>query len=1071
MITNPTSSLNDAGSGEKLVGLLQQTAVAKSNPLSGGRGGGGGRGKSPQLFVSQIKNTNDTIISNSPVEISKSYSPLVEGNITPPRAVAETIIPSSDQKNSPTNFIQIKKTFQGDDVNKSAIKSTPDKNYSDVMKQTVAKSNPLIGGRGSTTSSSSLIAKLNAEESTSRAFQSNSASNVDGSRSHLHNNKIDISMDSSKVETFVEIKRRFEEAAATNAIVPPLIRASTVGAMNFPNNTVSTSSNNNSGANSPGGSINPTIITTPPRSTSKGKSMGIMQQSVAKSNPLVGGRSGSSAASSAGRGDRGGSTTAGGGEGNPSLRLENFEEIKQKFELAAAATAAAGSNAAAQMNMLMARPRRSLLQQLSNVSGGVSGGTEGGGVSSEINAPSTKDNASGDAISSPVPVVAAGWSDGVGIVPAAITTPSPANVGSLIGSNGRPLLTSRSFDGGGMAIDRAQAPVMLQAVARSNPLVSGGRGVGGGGRGGGRISLASVSQERAATAAASAVAIGRVPLNWQSTPTSTISNNSTSSPAIIVGEGFVEKKRNYEKSITANNQSNLSSILPHQQHGSQQQMQQLQQYEQNLQQQQMHQQQLQQFLSKSASADLSGMRTPISRNEKPSDSSKNTSGGNSNVGGNRSMDRQIQMMQVAVAKSNPLVGGRTGAVGGRGAKGPSTGGEVLARMPSPQAEPSSPVKNFQDIKKSYEATMHSPVPSVIRRANSGGMFSDTRSPKQSIPVISAPSQLIPLSTVASSAPLPVSSTSTISSGVVPATVPASLITPLPAQPQQPMSTATLVALSRSSEFTGGLVPDKQMEIMQQAVARSNPLSGGRGSGGGRGRGSPRVGTPVTPVSNLQTVIDQESTSRPSPQVLTPFPISYRPSIQPSNSSTSSLSSNSNSGRTSTDVATSISSEPITPPSLHSDSIGNIENKNVINLNSIPQPPVLPILTSTSNAQSNSTESKIISTSNNHTTSTNNDNINPTNNSPYNFISLTPSTSAPVAIQEIGNLESEYSSARSDVYSGGGFSSVTKETISPSNVAGGGGHRQMEIMQQAVARSNPLVGGRGRRRSAGAVPDA
>lgn len=99
----------------------------------------------------------------------------------------------------------------------------------------------------------------------------------------------------------------------------------------------------------------------------------------------------------------------------------------------------------------MARPRRSILQQLNGAAISVSDS----GVGSEINTPSTKLAAVGDATTTP----ASGWSGGVGVVPSPLTTPSP---GSLFGSNGRPLLSSRSFDGG-MTIDRAQAPVMLQA--------------------------------------------------------------------------------------------------------------------------------------------------------------------------------------------------------------------------------------------------------------------------------------------------------------------------------------------------------------------------------------------------------------------------------------------------------------------------------------------------------------------------------------------------------------------------------------------------------------------------------
>ena len=80
--------------------------------------------------------SQDTSTNNSPVGISKISSP-IDGNLTPPRS-DKNITPSSDDRinNSPANFIQIKKTFQGDETNKTLIKSTPERDYADIMKQT-----------------------------------------------------------------------------------------------------------------------------------------------------------------------------------------------------------------------------------------------------------------------------------------------------------------------------------------------------------------------------------------------------------------------------------------------------------------------------------------------------------------------------------------------------------------------------------------------------------------------------------------------------------------------------------------------------------------------------------------------------------------------------------------------------------------------------------------------------------------------------------------------------------------------------------------------------------------------
>ena len=144
--------------------------------------------------------------------------------------------------------------------------------------------------------------------------------------------------------------------------------------------------------------------------------------------------------------------------------------------------------------------------------------------------------------------------------------------------------------------------------------------------------------------------------------------------------------------------------------------------------------------------------------------------------------------------------------------------QVSVRKYSPQ---SSPGRNLQDLKKSYEVAP-SPVSPLIRRATSNNIFSDARSPSLSVPPKPAQSSSLPPSNL-SSPPLShaaVSNKTSLPSGDLPmnVTAPSSVVTqtPPPAPVQQPMSTATLVALSRSSETTGGLVPDKQMEIMQQA---------------------------------------------------------------------------------------------------------------------------------------------------------------------------------------------------------------------------------------------------------------
>lgn len=122
-------------------------------------------------------------------------------------------------------------------------------------------------------------------ESTSRTVHLKSFIKNDGGSSQYNNSgKFDTAViDTSKVETFVEIKRRFEEAAITNAAgissVVPLSRASSINTVNFPNYNVTAGSNNSSGTNSPGGSINSTTPSTP-RSNSKVKPIGgIMQQS------------------------------------------------------------------------------------------------------------------------------------------------------------------------------------------------------------------------------------------------------------------------------------------------------------------------------------------------------------------------------------------------------------------------------------------------------------------------------------------------------------------------------------------------------------------------------------------------------------------------------------------------------------------------------------------------------------------------------------------------------------------------------------------------------------------------
>ena len=187
---------------------------------------------------------------------------------------------------------------------------------------------------------------------------------------------------------------------------------------------------------------------------------------MARSNPLVGGRVGAPA-TAAGRG-RGGagigsgfagaSLSSSSGEGGTglaasnSIRLENFEEIKQKFESAASAV---GAGAAAILGAPRARR---------------SSATDGG---TGLLSPHGKWTAEGENSSSmpgsPVPAASL-----------LLSQPDPLTVAATGGlmtpptsaSSGRPLplplplppqlLQTRSFDAG-MPVDRAQAPVMLQA--------------------------------------------------------------------------------------------------------------------------------------------------------------------------------------------------------------------------------------------------------------------------------------------------------------------------------------------------------------------------------------------------------------------------------------------------------------------------------------------------------------------------------------------------------------------------------------------------------------------------------
>ena len=58
------------------------------------------------------------------------------------------------------------------------------------------------------------------------------------------------------------------------------------------------------------------------------------------------------------------------------------------------------------------------------------------------------------------------------------------------------------------------------------------------------------ADESAAASTASTAVIGRVPLNWQSNVAPSATHATQISP-IVVGESFVEKKRNYEKSLVA----------------------------------------------------------------------------------------------------------------------------------------------------------------------------------------------------------------------------------------------------------------------------------------------------------------------------------------------------------------------------------------------------------------------------------------------------------------------------------------------------------------------------------------
>ena len=322
-------------------------------------------------------------------------------------------------------------------------------------------------------------------------------------------------VDSANKESFGEIKRRFEEAAAINSSnVASLTRGASVSIISTSPSTVASSPSSSFAAR---GSI------------LSRSSSGIMQQSgeninciinnimnkksvplsVARSNPLVGGRVGAPA-TAAGRG-RGGagigsgfagaSLSSSSGEGGTglaasnSIRLENFEEIKQKFESAASAV---GAGAAAILGAPRARR---------------SSATDGG---TGLLSPHGKWTAEGENSSSmpgsPVPAASL-----------LLSQPDPLTVAATGGlmtpptsaSSGRPLplplplppqlLQTRSFDAG-MPVDRAQAPVMLQAgqrgcihitvpffgivnfcvfsVARANPLGSGGRGSGVGGRGG-----------------------------------------------------------------------------------------------------------------------------------------------------------------------------------------------------------------------------------------------------------------------------------------------------------------------------------------------------------------------------------------------------------------------------------------------------------------------------------------------------------------------------------------------------------------------------------------------------------
>ena len=157
------------------------------------------------------------------------------------------------------------------------------------------------------------------------------------------------------------------------------------------------------------------------------------------------------------------------------------------------------------------------------------------------------------------------------------------------------------------------------------------------------------TDEKAAAAASSSssAVIGRVPLNWQSNVVPSATHAAQSSP-IVVGESFVEKKRNYEKSLVAAQSMNQT---PSQRQVWLQLLRKLikQQgfygkvfafQQQQLQLHQQHQQQLQQFMMRS-----DPLRTPTDpAADGSSGSATRLSSSSSSV---KSVNRHTQMMEVA----------------------------------------------------------------------------------------------------------------------------------------------------------------------------------------------------------------------------------------------------------------------------------------------------------------------------------------------------------------------------------------------------------------------------------------